>query len=275
MKDYIWIDLKIMFRIPLSVFFSLIYPIIMMFIIILSYGNIPIGNGYHLVDKYFMIAIGMGILPLTIISYPMWMGNSLENNSLDRLNFFGIKTSKVLIGDIIAHIILSIFSMAIDILVAWIAFGLQFPDFSHFIAFLIQYILAVITALMLGGVVALLFQNTQILMPFGLVVMFAAYMFCGVFITFDQMPDAFKKIASYIPMKYAMNDFFDIWTKKIYWDRTFLILSAIYMVILGVVLTILLKCNAKLNTKKISALQNPVKDSEISSKSNHVKGDSI
>jgi hypothetical protein len=76
-------------------------------------------------------------------------------------------------------------------------------------------------------------------------------------------------------MKYAMNDFFDIWTKKIYWDRTFLILSAIYMVILGVVLTILLKCNAKLNTKKISALQNPVKDSEISSKSNHVKGDSI
>ncbi len=251
MKNYIWIDLKIMFRIPLSVFFSLIYPIIMMVIILLSYGNISIGNGYYLVDKYFMIAIGMGILPLTMISYPMWMSSSLENNSLERLNFFGIRTGRVLIGDIAAHMILAVFSMAVDILFALIVFGLHLPDFSHFIVFLIQYILAVITALMLGGVFALLFQNTQILMPFGLVVMFTAYMFCGVFITFDQMPDVFKKIASYIPMKYAMNDFFDIWTKKIYWDRTFLILSVIYMAVLAAVLTILLKRNEKLKTKKI------------------------
>ncbi|ARP50573.1 hypothetical protein B6259_06590 [Ruminococcaceae bacterium CPB6] len=124
--------------------------------------------------------------------------------------------------------------------------------------------------MMLGGVFALLFQNTQILMPLGLVVMFVACMFCGVFITFDQMPGAFKKIASYIPMKYAMNDFFDIWTKKIYWDRTFLILSIIYMAILTVALTIFLKRNEKLKTKKIvrnGASQNPAQDSGLSSTS--------
>lgn len=91
MRTYLFIDLKIMFRIPLSIFFSIAYPILMMIIIMFSYGNISIGNGYYLIDKYFLIAIGMGILPLALISFPMWIGNSFENKSIERLNFFWSK----------------------------------------------------------------------------------------------------------------------------------------------------------------------------------------
>ena len=36
-------------------------------------------------------AIGMGILPLALISFPMWIGNSFENKSIERLNFFWSK----------------------------------------------------------------------------------------------------------------------------------------------------------------------------------------
>ena len=34
-----------------------------------------------------------------------------------------------------------------------------------------------------------------------------------------------------MPIKYAMNDFFDIWIGKIYWNKSFLILSAIYFIV--------------------------------------------
>ena len=78
-----------------------------------SYGNISIGNGYYLIDKYFLIAIGMGILPLSLISFPMWIGNSFENKSIARLNFFGVNTSKMFVGDVLAHFILAMISMAI------------------------------------------------------------------------------------------------------------------------------------------------------------------
>ena len=115
MRTYLFIDLKIMFRIPLSIFFSIAYPILMMIIIMFSYGNISIGNGYYLIDKYFLIAIGMGILPLALISFPMWIGNSFENKSIERLNFFGVNTSKMFVGDVLAHFILAMISMAINI----------------------------------------------------------------------------------------------------------------------------------------------------------------
>ena len=238
MRTYLFIDLKIMFRIPLSIFFSIAYPILMMIIIMFSYGNISIGNGYYLIDKYFLIAIGMGILPLSLISFPMWIGNSFENKSIERLNFFGVNTSKMFVGDVLAHFILAMISMAINILVAFLFWRLKFPSIGHFLSFIIQYFIAIVIAMIIGGIFAYVFKNPQILMTLGLVVMFVLYMFCGVFISIDQMPQLFRNISSYLPIKYAMNDFFDIWTMEKFLDKDFLLISAVYLVISTIVLGI-------------------------------------
>ena len=238
MRTYLFIDLKIMFRIPLSIFFSIAYPILMMIIIMFSYGNISIGNGYYLIDKYFLIAIGMGILPLSLISFPMWIGNSFENKSIERLNFFGVNTSKMFVGDVLAHFILAMISMAINILVAFLFWRLKFPSIGHFLSFIIQYFIAIVIAMIIGGIFAYVFKNPQILMTLGLVVMFVLYMFCGVFISIDQMPQLFRNISSYLPIKNAMNDFFDIWTMEKFWDKDFLLISAVYLVISTIVLGI-------------------------------------
>ena len=238
MRTYLFIDLKIMFRIPLSIFFSIAYPILMMIIIMFSYGNISIGNGYYLIDKFFLIAIGMGILPLSLISFPMWIGNSFENKSIERLNFFGVNTSKMFVGDVLAHFILAMISMAINILVAFLFWRLKFPSIGHFLSFIIQYFIAIVIAMIIGGIFAYVFKNPQILMTLGLVVMFVLYMFCGVFISIDQMPQLFRNISSYLPIKYAMNDFFDIWTMEKFWDKDFLLISAVYLVISTIVLGI-------------------------------------
>ena len=238
MRTYLFIDLKIMFRIPLSIFFSIAYPILMMIIIMFSYGNISIGNGYYLIDKYFLIAIGMGILPLSLISFPMWIGNSFENKSIERLNFFGVNTSKMFVGDVLAHFILAMISMAINILVAFLFWRLKFPSIGHFLSFIIQYFIAIVMAMIIGGIFAYVFKNPQILMNLGLVVMFVLYMFCGVFISTDQMPQLFRNISSYLPIKNAMNDFFDIWTMEKFWDKDFLLISAVYLVISTIVLGI-------------------------------------
>lgn len=238
MRTYLFIDLKIMFRIPLSIFFSIAYPILMMIIIMFSYGNISIGNGYYLIDKYFLIAIGMGILPLSLISFPMWIGNSFENKSIERLNFFGVNTSKMFVGDVLAHFILAMINMAINILVAFLFWRLKFPSIGHFLSFIIQYFIAIVMAMIIGGIFAYVFKNPQILMNLGLVVMFVLYMFCGVFISTDQMPQLFRNISSYLPIKNAMNDFFDIWTMEKFWDKDFLLISAVYLVISTIVLGI-------------------------------------
>ena len=241
MRDYILTDLKIMLRIPLSVFFTMCYPILMMFIIILSYGNMPIGDGYYLIDKYFMVAIGMGVLPMTLVSFPMWISSSIENGSMDRMYFFGIPKIRIVLGDVLANLIQAICSMLIEIMIAFIVFRLRIPSFPYFFAFLAQYVVTIILFMLIGAVIAFIFKNSQIVMPLGLTLMFVFYMLCGVFIQIDEMPALMQRLADFLPIKHAMNDFFTIWQEKIIIDLYFMKLTGIYALIFGGVLILFLR----------------------------------
>ena len=185
--------------------------LLMMVIIVVSYGNIDIGNGYHLIDKYFLIAVGIGMLPLSIISFPIWIANRFENNSLKRLSFLGVNIPKVIICDVATHIIVGVTSILINFLFAYVVFQLKVPSVSSFLAFLLQYMMILLVYLLVGALLALIFPNSQVLLPLGMTVMFALFMFCGVFIQFDELPGVVQTIGQYLPMKYGMNDFFFIW----------------------------------------------------------------
>jgi len=231
MIRYLVVNLKVMMRVPLAVFFSLAFPLLMMLIMIVSYGNISIGNGYYLIDKYFFIAVGIGMLPLSLISFPIWIANRFEDNSLKRLTYFGVSGPKVIISDVVTHIIIGIASILIDFIFAYVLFQLKVPPLSSFLMFLMQYIMILLVHLLLGALLALIFPNSQVLLPLGMTLMFALFMFCGVFISFDQLPNMIQIIGNCLPMKYAMNDFFYIWTGENLINTTAVILCSVYTVI--------------------------------------------
>ena len=108
MLRYLLVDFKVMMRIPIAVFFSLAFPLLMMVVIMVSYGNIDIGGGLHLIDKYLLVALGIGVLPLTLISFPIWIANRIEDGSLKRLTFLGVRASYMIASDIIVHIAMGI-----------------------------------------------------------------------------------------------------------------------------------------------------------------------
>lgn len=55
MLRYLLVDFKVMMRIPIAVFFSLAFPLLMMVVIMVSYGNIDIGGGYILLISTFWL----------------------------------------------------------------------------------------------------------------------------------------------------------------------------------------------------------------------------
>jgi ABC-2 type transport system permease protein len=231
MIRYLAANLKVMMRVPLAMFFSLAFPILMMVIIIVSYGNVDIGNGYHLIDKYFLIAVGIGMLPLSLISFPIWIASRFENNSLKRLSYFGVSVPRVIACDVFSHIVVGIVSILLSFAVALIFFQLKVPEAMSFFMFILQYIFILLVHLLIGAIIALIFPNSQILLPLGMTLMFALFMFCGVFIAFDQLPTIVQDIGMYLPMKYGMNDFFDIWNGEKYVSFESITVCASYMVV--------------------------------------------
>ena len=104
MINKILLSIKMQFRVPISVFFSLIFPIIMIIVIILSYGNFSIGNGRHFIDKYFLISTSIGLLPIAFISFPIWLSESIENETLKRLKYFEVNISSLIVSNIISYL---------------------------------------------------------------------------------------------------------------------------------------------------------------------------
>ena len=215
MRDYLWVNIKTIFRIPLSVFFSVAYPILMMVIMMMSYGNPSIGEGYHLIDKYVMVVIGMGILPLTLVSFPIWVASDIEDDSLKRMLFFKVKFKTIMSAEIIAHLLVGVFCIFIDIAFAKVIFGLNMPGIKYFLVFLIQYFIAVVVCILFGLLLALMLPKTQALMPVGLITMFKI-----------------RRISGFLPIKYAMNDLLNIWMEKQMFNNRFMLISLIYIVAL-------------------------------------------
>jgi len=236
MIKYLWIDMKLQFRIPVSIFFSLVFPLIMMFAMVSSYGNIDIGNGYHFIDKYFLISTGIGLLPIALVSFPIWLGESVQNDSYKRLEYFGLKTSTMVTADVLSYVVLTFMSIIVNILFAFFFYGLHIPSAAYFFSYVLGCLYCNLVLLMFGAIMALLVKNTAILMPLGMVVMFTCYILTGAFSSFEQLPESFQTVGNLLPIKYVMNDFFYVWTEQQVIISKFLILNVIYAVFFGLVL---------------------------------------
>lgn len=235
----LWLNLKMQFRVPISLFFSLGFPILMMTVMMISFGNFSIGDGYKFIDKYFLISTSIGLIPLAFISFPIDIGEKLTNGTLTRLKYFSVNVKGLLVADILSYLIMSIISISLNIIVATIFWQLKIPSLQYFISFIIQLIFGVVGLLLIGAIIALLLKNPKILMPFGIIILFITYMFIGVFIQYSQLPSALTKISEYMPIKYITNDFYNIWSQKELFNHHFLFLNTLLVIIGGVILIII------------------------------------
>lgn len=151
----------------------------------------------------------------------------------------------MVIGDILAHMVLGLFGMFIDIVFAKVVFQLHTPDIAYLLSFVGQYIIALIVCMLIGALLAFIVINPEVVMPLGLLIMFAMYMLCGAFITFTQLPAALQHIADLLPFKYAMNDFYTIWSGQSLLISKFIKLSLLYGIVSAILLCIAVKLRLK------------------------------
>jgi ABC-2 type transport system permease protein len=168
---------------------------------------------------------------MALISFPITLSTSLENDSLKRLNYFGVNIRDILCSQILVECFLAFSSVILNIIVGKLAFNLHFPKPLYFITFLIQVIFCIIGLLLIGAFIALIIRNSKVVLPLGMILLFITYMVIGVFVTFNQLPKTLKNLANYLPIKYVSNDLYNVWCGKITWDKNFLITNTILCIL--------------------------------------------
>ncbi|WAA12656.1 ABC transporter permease [Fervidibacillus halotolerans] len=233
---YCFIELKIiLFRTPIAMFFSILFPLFMMAIIVGSTGNIEIGEGYHFIDKYVFIALGLGAIPTSLVSLPISIAVEKEIGAFERYVLFGINPIGIVLTKMVAHFFITFIQFIIVIFFGWIIFDLQLLPFHYFLLFLMHFSLCIIVLLLIGVLLANLFHRVQVVQIIGMFLMFLLLALTGGITDYSTLPETIKNVMAYVPITYLMNDFYKIWFLETSILPNFLSLAIIYIILLTLI----------------------------------------
>lgn len=94
LKKLILIEIRTYIKNSLTVFFSFLFPIFLMVIIMITTGNPEISNEYKLINKYVIISLIVGLVPLALLSFSISVAAEYEFGIIERLKLFGIEEKK-------------------------------------------------------------------------------------------------------------------------------------------------------------------------------------
>ena len=240
MRRYLVADIKMMLRLPFSIIFSLAFPLLMLFILMTSIGNIEIANGYKFIDKMYFISLGLGLLPTTIQTFPSFIAGNIEKDYVKRLKYWNVKYIYILFSDLIVHMILSLVSLVVNLIFAYMFYDLTIPDFAHFMAFLLQYFYLLITLMCFGAIMVLVLKKVNISYIVGLVLTFVLYFFTGAFGNFSNLPSGVQKVGNIFSLKVFMHEMNQVFYGEKYFVDDFIIKNTIWFFVIMFILAIII-----------------------------------
>lgn len=244
MRYSITADLKVMFRIPIALFFNLFFPIFISTIMIGLIGNIDIGNGLKFADKYFLIGLGYGLAPLALISLPIAISDMFNSGILERYYLFNLDLKKVICSQLIVYYILSICQFLIIYGYLELVFSLTF-NLHQMVSILLIYSVTSLSMIMLGVTIGLLLPNKESAQSIGLILMFLTLFLMGGFGDLDRLPALFTTLASLLSINVLTQDVLVALYDGQNLSNISLMVPAIYILVLGLINLVLIRIKFK------------------------------
>lgn len=204
------IELRTFYKIGISIFFSFIFPLMLMVIVMLSSGNPMITDEYYLINKYIVISFVIGLVPLTLVSFPISVAADFEHGVIDRFLLFNINVTKVFLSKFIVNIFFIVVQFIITCLFALI-FKFKIPSINVIIVFFILYLFISLTLFLIGWILAYTLKSISKVQVIGMALMFILLALSGAFGEFNNLPEYFKYLNFFIPTYDLTNDLTIFW----------------------------------------------------------------
>jgi ABC-2 type transport system permease protein len=194
-------ELRLFFREPIVVFFSLLFPTALVIIL----GSIPsfrehkpeIGGGTY-VGIYVGIALALGLAILGLQFVPAVLSLYRERGILRRLATTPVRPSALLGAQLAAAMLIAIVSGLLVTLVGRVAFGVELP--GQIVGYLLAYILSAAGVFAVGLLVAAVVPTGKAGNAVGTVLFFPLMFFAGLWAPREVMPEVIQRIGDFTPL---------------------------------------------------------------------------
>ena len=237
LTKYTWIEIKLFLREPIGAFFTLVFPLMMLFLFGAIYGNepSPYFNGYGTVDisvpAYTAMIIGTtGIMGLSIT-----MSAYREKGILRRLRATPLQPQIILIAQVVVNFMMTAAGMLLLILAGKLVFDLRFD--GNPISVVLAFLLGSLSFFSLGFVLASVMPNARTAQVVGMVIFYPMLFLSGAGIPLEMLPDGVRKFSKFLPLTHVVTLLRGLWIGDSWNQHTTEVIVLVCLLVGGLLLS--------------------------------------
>jgi len=234
-----WMEGKLFLREPVGAFFTLAFPLIMLFIFGTVYSNIPTGPGSggpdaisNLIPAFIAMVIGItGLMAVTIT-----MATYRENGILRRLRTTPVSPLVVMAAQVAVVFTMTALGTLLLVIAGKLFYHVRFE--GSIISMVGGFILGSLSFFGIGFILAGVMPTARTAQVVAMVLMYPMLILSGAAWPRELMPAAVQKIAAFIPLSYVVNLLRGLWTGES-WGVHLLDVGVLAgMLLLGIIISV-------------------------------------
>ncbi len=206
-----WMEIKLFFREPVGAFFTLVFPLMMLFLFGSIYGNTPSPyfNGRGTVDISVPAYTAMIIATTGLVGLPITLSTYREYGILRRLRTTPVNSITILMAQVIMLFMMTLLGMLLLIVAGRLVYGLHFE--GYVLSVLLAFILSSLSFFALGFILAGLLPTARTAQVVGMVLLYPMLFLSGAGFPRELLPQTILKISTFLPLTYVVTLLRGLW----------------------------------------------------------------
>ncbi len=231
------IELKLYFREPVGLFFTLAFPLLLLLIFGSAFGNEPTPRfgGFGNVDVSVPGYIGLMIGTAGLIGLPIALATYREQGILRRFRAAPVQPLLILTAQVVVNLLLVLVGMILLIVVGSLLFNLQLP--ANPVAVVVAAMFAGVAFSAVSFVIAGLVSSPRVAQAVGMAILLPMLFLAGSAMPRAMLPESMQRIGDFLPLTHVVELIKGLW------------LGAGWNVTSVVVLTVILALGLIVSTK--------------------------
>ncbi|HTX78244.1 MAG TPA: ABC transporter permease [Longilinea sp.] len=201
-----WMEAKLFLREPVSAFFTLIFPLLMLFIFGSIYGSNPVPGTTStqsaigaLIPAFTAMVIGItGLMPITIT-----LATYRENGILRRLRTTPVSPLVVMAAQVIVVFLMTCLGVLLLVIAGKLVYQVQFE--GNAFSLMGGFILGSLSFFGIGFILAGILPTARTAQVVAMVLLYPMLILSGAAWPRELMPNTVQTISAFLPLTYVVN----------------------------------------------------------------------
>jgi ABC-2 type transport system permease protein len=232
-------EAKLFLREPLGAFFTLVFPLMMLFLFGSIYGNAPtpLFGGRGTIDISVPSYIAMIIATSGLMSITITMASYREKGVLRRLRTTPASPLLILVSQVIVVFAMTAVGMVLLVAAGKVVYGLRFE--GNALSVLGGFLLGSLSFFSLGFILAGLMPTARTAQIVGLVLLYPMLFLSGAGFPRELLPEGVRRFSAFLPLTYVVTLLRGLWIGESWGMHVTEAVVLASMLVVGVVISAL------------------------------------